>query len=274
MRRAVTLSGVGLFTGEKVSIRLSPAEEGVGVVFKRKDLPGRPLLPAKLEYVKGTPRCTIIGNDGVFVQTVEHLLSAIKAYGIDNVLIEIDGPEVPIFDGSSAAFVEAIANSGVSEQGEEKVLKRLSAPVYWSQGDIHLVALPSDEYRICYSLNYPKSTILRSQYYSVVVNEQSFKTEIAESRTFCFYEEIAPLLEKGLIKGGGLENAVIIKEDRVINPEGVRYPDEMVRHKILDLIGDLSLIEPFVAHIIAIRSGHTSNVAFAKVLLNNLEMGA
>ena len=273
LKASIHLAGNALFTGKHVHLNIHPAAPGFGIVFQRIDLPGRPQLPAKLEYVQATPRCTILGNQGVVIQTVEHLLSALHACGVDNALIEIDGAELPIFDGSAKEFVEQIEAVGVCEQDEPKAVYRLTSPISWSQGDVHLIALPSDEYRITYTLFYPHSSIVGTQYYSVQVNEDSFKKEVAPCRTFCIYEEVAPLVEKGLIKGGGLENAVIIKDDQVANPGGLRFPDEMVRHKILDVIGDLSLMGfSFLAHIIAIRSGHSSNVAFAKQLVTKMEI--
>ena len=273
LQNPISLQGIGLFSGEYVTVRLSPAKSNMGIAFQRTDLPQQPILPARLEYVQGTPRCTILGSNGIYIQTVEHILAALRAYEIDNLLIEISGSEVPVYDGSSAAFVKAIEESGICEQDEPKQFFQLKSPLFWSEGDTHIVALPSEEYRISYTLHYPHSKILGSQFYSVLVNQETFKTEIAPCRTFSLFEEIAPLMEKGLIKGGSLENALIIKNDQVVNPEGVRFPDEMVRHKILDIIGDLSLIEYyFSAHIIAIRSGHTSNNAFAKELLNHIKM--
>ncbi|MBS0652791.1 MAG: UDP-3-O-[3-hydroxymyristoyl] N-acetylglucosamine deacetylase [Verrucomicrobia bacterium] len=273
LKESVSADGIGVFTGEKVSIRICPAEKDAGIIFQRVDLPNKPILPAKLEFVQGTPRCTVIGDKGVSVQTVEHILAAFKAYGIDNALIEISGSEVPIFDGSSLRFVELIEEAGVAELENKKNVYFVDAPIFWSQGDIHIIALPSHEYRISYTLHYPHSQFIGSQFYSVVVDQEHFKKEIAPCRTFSIYEEIAPMIEKGLVKGGSLENAVIIKENAVANPEGLRFSDEMVRHKVLDLIGDLSLVPvPFLAHIIAIRSGHASNNAFAKELFNHIKM--
>lgn len=215
----------------------------------------------------------MIGGQGVLVQTVEHLLSALKAHQIDNALIEISGSEVPILDGSAEGFVEMIDRAGVVIQNEERASGKLEKPVYWSQGETHLVAIPSDSYQISYTLHYPHSSFIGSQYYSFVVDEEGFKQEIASSRTFSLYEEIAPMIEKGLLKGGSLANAVLIKDNALVNPEGLRYKDEMVRHKILDLIGDLSLIAvSFQAHIIAIRSGHASNIAFAKEVAKQIKM--
>ncbi len=276
LRSSVSISGFGLFTAAKATLTIHPAEPSTGIIIQRKDLPGNPKLIADLHHVVGTPRCTILGNQQFTIHTVEHVLSAINAMGIDNALLEISGPEIPIMDGSSEPFVEAILKAGIEELDKEKKMAFLESPVSWSQGEVHLVAIPSTEFRISYTLHFPESTILHSQYLSVEVTPENFVENIAAGRTFCFYEEIAPFIENGLIKGGGLDNAVIIKNDVVINPDGIRFKDkdEMVRHKILDLIGDLSLIpESFNAHIIAIRSGHASNIAFARELLNHLKYG-
>jgi UDP-3-O-[3-hydroxymyristoyl] N-acetylglucosamine deacetylase len=270
--RSVSAVGIGLFSGEKVSIRFCPAAENSGVVFRRLDLPYQPYLPARSEYVQGTPRCTIIGKEKDVVQTVEHLLAALRAYEIDNLLIEISGAEVPIFDGSSGHFVKMIEEGGVYELEGVREVMRLKSPVFWSEGDIHLIALPSEEYRISYTLHYPHSKTIGTQFYTFSLEQERFKNEIASCRTFSIYEEIVPMIEKGLVKGGSLDNAVIIKGDEVVNPGGLHYPDEMVRHKVLDLIGDLSLVPPFMAHVIAIRSGHASNNAFAKQLFNHIKM--
>ncbi len=270
--RPITFSGEGLFTGQPIDLVLYPAPAGHGIIFKRQDCPGSAPLRATLDAVKATPRCTILGNDQIQVQTVEHLLSALRAFHIDNALITLTGPEVPIADGSALPFVEMIKEAGVDDLGLEREVKTLSAPLFFSQEDTHLIALPAQEFRVSYTLHYPQSPLIRSQFYSFVVDEEGFEKEIAPCRTFCLYEEIAPLVEKGILKGGGLDSAVVIAEDRVLNPDGLRFNDEMVRHKILDLIGDLSLMETsFMAHIFAIRSGHSANVAFARLLLNQIK---
>ena len=216
-----------------------------------------------------------MGNRDCEVQTVEHILSALKAFDLDNVIIEIDGPEVPSCDGSATPFVELIEQAGVLSQSATKKVHRIESPVFWSKGDVHLVALPAEEFRISYTLNYPDNEFLKSQFYTIHVNEETYKQEIASARTFSLYEEVVPLIEKGNIKGGRLDNALIIKGSKILNPEGMRFQDgyEMVRHKILDLIGDLSLVgHSFLAHVIAIRSGHFSNTSFAKELVNNLKL--
>ncbi len=271
LRRSISYSGDGLFTGKPIELVIHPAPAGHGIVFERLDCPGSSPIRARLESVKSTPRCTILGNDQAQVQTVEHLLSALRASYIDNALITITGPEVPIADGSALPFVEMIKNGGIEELREFRKPKMLTAPVFFSQDDIHLIALPAQEFRISYTLHYPHSPLIGTQFYSFALDEESYEKEIAPSRTFCLYEDIAPMVEKGLLKGGGLESGVVVAEDRILNPEGLRFPDEMARHKILDLIGDLSLLEfPILAHILAIRSGHATNIAFAKVLFNQL----
>lgn len=270
LKTSASVSGVGLFTGAKTTLTLKPAPEGTGIIFQRMDLPSKPTLAASVENVLETPRCTILGTSEFQIQTVEHILSALKAFDLDNVMIEIDGGEIPSCDGSALPFVEMIEKVGVLSQVATKKVHYLEAPIFWSKGDVQLVALPAEEFRISYTLSYPNSELLKSQFYTVHVNEETYKQEIAPARTFSLYEEVVPLIEKGNIKGGRLDNAVIIKGDSILNPEGVRYRDEMVRHKILDLIGDLSLVGGcFHAHVIAIRSGHFSNTSFARELVNN-----
>lgn len=273
LRKSTSINGIGLFTGAKTQLTMRPAPEGTGIVFQRVDLPSKPTLVAHVENVLETPRCTILGNSEVQIQTVEHILSALKAYDLDNLIIEIDGPEIPSCDGSALPFVDMIRKAGVLSQTTTKKVYHLDTPIFWSKGDVHLVALPAEDFRISYTLNYPNSELLKSQFYTVHVNEETYKQEIAPARTFALYEEVVPLIEKGNIKGGRLDNAVIIKGDSILNPEGVRYRDEMVRHKILDLIGDLSLVgDSFHAHVIAIRSGHFSNTSFARELVNNFKL--
>jgi UDP-3-O-[3-hydroxymyristoyl] N-acetylglucosamine deacetylase len=271
LRRSISTSGKGLFTGVTIELTISPASSGSGIWFKRLDCPNAEPLKASLEAVKSTPRCTILGNEEIQVQTVEHILSALRAFHIDNAIITLSGPEVPIGDGSALPFVEMIKEAGIQELSCRREYFTITEPVFLSQNDIHLVALPAQEFRISYTLHYPFSPLIQSQYYSFALDEEAYEKEIAPSRTFCLYEEIAPLMEKGLVKGGGLDSAVVIAEDRILNPEGLRFANEMVRHKILDLLGDLSLMQtPILAHILAVRSGHSTNVAFARLLSNQV----
>lgn len=273
LSKEVARKGIGLFTGVSSELKFIPAPAGHGIVFQRVDLKDCPLLPGQLKNVQGTPRCTILGCGDASIQTVEHVLAALAAYGIDNLLIQLDGPEIPVFDGSSLEFVQMIEEAGVAPLDQQIPVYQLLRPVYWSQGDIHIVALPSEEYKISYTLHYPQSQLLHSQFFTVQVNADRFKREVAPCRTFSLYEEILPFIERGLLKGGSLDNAVIVKDDKVMNPEGLRFANEMARHKALDMIGDLSLIGvPFLAHVIAIRSGHYANNAFAKELLNHIQL--
>lgn len=267
-------AGEGLFTGEKVSIRICPAPPNTGIVFDRVDLPEKPSIPAHLDFVRETPRCTSLANQKGSVMMVEHLLSALYSYGIDNARIEVDGPEIPAGDGSALTFVNILEKAGIAQQEEQRRFIRISQPIFWSEGDIHLVALPSSEFHVSYTLHYPHSALLKSQYYSLSLKPERYREEIAMCRTFSLYEEIIPYIEKGIIKGGGLQNALVIRDDQILNPEGARFPDEMVRHKILDLIGDLSLVGfRIIAHVIAVRSGHSSNVAFAKMISKTFNEG-
>jgi UDP-3-O-[3-hydroxymyristoyl] N-acetylglucosamine deacetylase len=273
LAKEISVEGIGLFTGERVALRLIPAEENSGVLFQRIDLPQKNVIPAVVQNVISSSRCTIIKKEEASVQTIEHLMAALAALEVDNVLIEVSGLEVPIFDGSSAPFVELIKNAGIVLQDAETPIFTLSRPLYFSQKDVQMVALPSEEYRVSYTLHYPQSPFLRSQFYSSCISAEIFSAEIAPSRTFSLYEEVMPLLEKGFIKGGSLENGVIVKGNEVLNPEGVRFPDEMVRHKVLDLVGDLALVgHAFRTHIIAIRSGHAANHALANELYKQIKM--
>lgn len=274
LESAISISGIGLFTGEKVSVNLCPAPVNTGIIFQRIDLPGKPEIPARLSFVREAPRCTRLGSEKGSVMMVEHLLSALFSLGIDNVRIEVEGSEIPAGDGSAQHFVDLIERAHTKVLEAPRSYISIAAPLFWSEGDVHLIALPSSEFRLSYTLHYPQSPILRSQYFSFSMDPEQFKKEIAPCRTFSLYEEILPFIEKGWIKGGGLENALVIKGDQILNPEGARFPDEMVRHKVLDLIGDLALIgTPILAHVIAVRSGHASNVAFAKILSKTANLG-
>lgn len=264
-QREASLSGVGLFTGADVSITLLPAAPNSGLRFEREGLE----IPALLTSVREAQRHTRLTVGLGSVQQVEHLLSALYAYGIENATIRVQGPEMPIGDGSALPFIDLMERAGVCEQECPSDPLRVQQPIFWSSGDVHLVALPCEIFRVSYTAHHARSTAFRTQYYSCQVTPEIYKAEIAPSRTFSFYEEIAPFLEKGLLRGATLESGLLIREDRVASPEGLRFPEELARHKILDLIGDLALIgRPLLAHVISIRSGHASNAAFAALLQN------
>lgn len=268
IQREVHTAGIGLFTGEDVSLRILPAPPHTGIVFQRIDLPKKPELKAHLSFVRETPRCTRLSDGFTSIHMVEHLLAALSGMDIDNAYILVQGPEIVAGDGSAKLFVDLLEQAGREEQAVSRKICKISRPIYWSEADVHLVALPADEFKVSYTLHYPQSSWIGSQFYTFLVNPESFKTDIAPCRTFSLYEEILPLIEKAMIKGGGLDNALVIKGNSVMNPEGARFPDEPVRHKVLDLMGDMKLLGPIEGHIIAIRSGHSSNIAFAKHIAN------
>lgn len=271
LKKSISYSGLGVHTGERVTMRFSPAKEGTGIIFKRIDLPNSPEIPATLEYVCDTLRSTTLGIDKVRIHTVEHVLAAVRAFNIDNLYIEVSNIEPPIGNGSSDTFVQMIDEAEIEEQHATIPVFKIKTPVYYSDGEIHLVALPYDGYRISYTLHYPNCSVLEAQFYSFLLSTQSFRHEIASCRTFCRYDELSHLMDRGLIKGGSLDNAVVIKDDVVFSKEGLHFPNEMSRHKILDVIGDLSLVGlPFEGHIIAIRSGHASNYALSKAIYNHI----
>ena len=242
-----------------------PAPENTGIVFRRVDIPGSPCITASVENVCATPRSTNLGVGEVSICTVEHVLAALNAFGIDNLYIDIDGVEIPAGGGNSQAFVEMIEKAKIEPQDAECLCHKIKEPIYFSQEGSHLVALPSEEFRLSCVIDYPNVPIIGAQHFSLVIDAGSFKNELAPCRTFCLYEEIKPLIDKGLIKGGTLDNAVVAKGDTILNDGKLKFPNEMVRHKILDLVGDLSLVGfRFCAHVIAIKSGHRVNVALAK----------
>lgn len=271
LKSSSSFSGIGVHTGEVVTMHLKPAAEGTGIIFKRIDQPGAPEIPAALEYVCDTLRCTTIGIGSLKIHTIEHVMAALKANHIDNLIIEIDGIEPPVGNGSSDVFVEMIENAGIVEQKATTPIMKLQEPIHWSEGDIHLVAIPHDGYKISYTLNYPDVPALKAQFHSVQITSDSFKADLAPCRTFSLYKEISFLMDKGLIKGASLSNGIAIDNDVIYSKEGLFFHNEPVRHKILDMVGDFGLIGfDFEAHLIAIRGGHTSNYSLAKKIYDSL----
>lgn len=271
LKKSVSFSGIGIHTGQVVEMRFVPAEEGSGVVFKRVDLPHQPHIAASLSQVCDTSRSTTIGSGRVLVHTIEHVMAAIRGMGVDNLCVELSNVEPPVGNGSSDLFVEMIEDAEVVEQSKPFPFFKVEEPVYFSDGEIAICALPYDGYKISYTLNYPGSPLLKCQFYSSDITPSIFKHEIAPCRTFSLYEEVSALIDAGLIKGGSLDNAVIIKEEAVFSKGGLFFPDEMVRHKVLDMIGDIGLVGcDLHAHLIAIRAGHASNFAFAKKLWSQI----
>ena len=264
LKRKISVEGASLFSGEKSSVILVPSPENSGIFFKTSK--GR--VEALAENVKRTLRCTCLEKKELKVSMVEHLLAALYAFGITNLEIEVEGQEIPILDGSAKGWVDLIEQAGTCEQTAKRETLKIESPIFLTQDDVQLIALPCGGFKISYLFHHPRLNP-PSQFLSLTPFD-SFGLDIAPARTFSIYEEIEPFLNQGLIKGGSLDSAILIKENKVLNPEGLRFSDEFVRHKILDLIGDLSLSgKAIVGHIIALRSGHASNVAFVKKLLQN-----
>ncbi|ANH78454.1 UDP-3-O-acyl-N-acetylglucosamine deacetylase [Candidatus Chlamydia sanziniae] len=272
LKREVCYSGVGIHFGKSASLTLQPAQANTGIIFRRFDVSGKQQdVPALLSHVYDTGRSTTLSEGPVIVATVEHLLAALRSSNIDNAIIQCSEEEIPIGDGSSNIFMDLIDEAGICEQKEQVSIARLSCPVYYQAQDIFLAAFPFDKLKISYTLHYPQSPTIGTQYRSLIITEESFRKEIAPCRTFALYNELCWLMNKGLIGGGCLENAVVFKDDGIISRGQLRFSDEPVRHKILDLIGDLSLVgQPFVAHVLAVGSGHASNIALGKKILEVL----
>ncbi len=266
-----SFSGIGLHTGNLTTITFKPAPPDSGVTFYRTDLPGRPAIRADIDHVIDVSRGTTIGVNGAEVHTVEHVLAAVVGMGIDNLAIELDGNETPVGDGSSLPFTTALKKADIVEQEVDRKYIRVDEPVYYRQDDVTLSVLPADELRVTMTIAYDHVAI-GTQYASFTITPATFEKEIASARTFCFLREVKMLQEQGLIKGGNLENAVVIGDEAILN-EDLRYPDEFVRHKVLDLLGDLFLLgRPLKGHVIGVKSGHAMHVKFSqqikKALLN------
>lgn len=291
VKSQVKVTGVGLHTGINATMKFQPAKPNHGIKFQRIDLEGQPVVDADVDNVVDLSRSTTIEANGARVNTVEHVLAAFVGLEIDNVLIQLDGPEPPIMDGSSQQFIDAILEVGLEEQNAQRNFFEIPESVIYKNEDqeVEIVALPLDDYRMTVMIDY-KSPVLGSQHASLN-NIADFKKNISNCRTFCFLHEVEELHKKNLIKGGDLDNAIVIvnrkvkdgeldyltkllgkskveaKEEGILNNMKLRYPNEPARHKLLDLMGDLALVgRPIKAQILAARPGHAANVAFAKKL--------
>ncbi|MDA8085175.1 MAG: UDP-3-O-acyl-N-acetylglucosamine deacetylase [Nitrospiraceae bacterium] len=265
VKEEISVEGVGLHTGTRSVMKLKPAPGGTGIVFyiKGKDV----AINANAKAVCDTAFATTLGADGMRVKTVEHLLAALAGLGIDNLFIEIDGPEVPIMDGSSKRFVDSIIGAGITSQSAQRPHLKIVKPFFFKDADAEITAMPDDGMRITYRIFYPHR-LLGFQEMTFEFDEDSFAREIAPARTFGFLKDVQRLKSNGLAKGGSLENAIILSDTGVVNSSGLRFKDEFLRHKLLDFIGDLSLAgSPVEGHLIASRTGHTSNLKFVNALL-------
>ena len=269
--RAVTCSGIGIHTGEQACLTFKPAEIDTGIQFIRSDIEGGPRIQAVIDNVDSINRATVLGNGEVKVHTVEHVMAAVSGLGIDNLLIEVDGVEVPAADGSSSVFVNILDKAGIVEQDAPRRIAVLTEPLNYEENGIQFLLLPSKSLKISFHIEYP-NPIVGCQFDSMEINADTFREHIAEARTFAFYEDVEQLKKDGLIKGGSPDNAVVIDGDKFLNSEPLRSPKELVRHKILDLLGDLCLLGvPLRAHVISSKSGHPSNINLVRMLREHLK---
>ncbi|MCE5335295.1 MAG: UDP-3-O-acyl-N-acetylglucosamine deacetylase [Desulfobacteraceae bacterium] len=265
--RDVWCSGVGLHSGLNVSMRLRPAPPGYGVRFRRMDIPEAPTISAHFHNVVDTFQATTIGFDGVVVSTIEHLMAAFYGSGVNNALVELDGPEVPILDGSAAPYLKLIERANLREQHAVRNHLIIRRPVTVSDGDSYIKATPCNRFRVRYFIDY-SHPLVGKQERSWTFESGTFGTEIAQARTFGFLKDVRKLQTMGLIQGGSLANAVVFTEEDLLNEDGFRYADECVRHKILDFIGDLALTGMSVLGFFEVRkAGHALHSRFLHQLM-------
>lgn len=270
VRGTVTLSGVGLQTGKAVAMTLKPSPAGSGINFIRTDLPNKPLLNIQSLDLEGGlfnfARRTTLGAGPLQIQTTEHFLAALSGLSIDNIVIELDNEELPGLDGSAKDFVSFIKSAGFSEQDKPRIALEIHEKVRCeAAGGSSLEIIPADSFKVSYTLDYP-DPVLGRQFLSVVVTEETFEKDIAPARTFCLEREAKALLAMGLGKGANYDNTLVMGRSGPVNT-ALRFPDEPVRHKILDLIGDLYLLgKPVKGHVVAVKSGHKLNMELVKKL--------
>jgi len=259
---AVSCSGVGVHSGKTVNLTIKPAPVNHGIRFVRVDLPGQPGVSAHFNNVVDTSLATVIGAEGCIVSTVEHLMAGLTGMSIDNAIVEVDAYELPIMDGSAGPFTQLIKSAGTCRQEGLKCYFQVNKPICLCQDGKSVTVYPANEFRITCTIAYDHP-LIGTQTCDFVIGPDTFENEICSARTFGFLHEVELMKRYGLARGGSLDNAVVIDGDRVLNAGGLRYPDEFVRHKILDCIGDLSLIGmPIKGHVVANKSGHAFNHAF------------
>ncbi len=295
IQKTTSIEGVGLHTGKNVKLTFLPAKANYGIIFKRSDIEGSPSIPADIDYVFDTSRGTSLKKDSIEVHTVEHVLAAIIGLGIDNLIIELNNPEIPILDGSSKFYTEALLSAGIIEQDAEKKYLKITEPIrYFNQEkEVEMIAIPSEDFQVTTMIDY-RTKVLGSQNAKLETLDD-FNTEVAPCRTFVFLHELEYLLNNNLIKGGNLDNAIVfvnkviseeelsrlaklfnqpevkVLEEGILNNVDLYFQNEPARHKMLDVIGDLALIgQPIQGQIIANRPGHKTNIAFAKQIRKTL----
>ncbi|MAE30917.1 MAG: 3-hydroxyacyl-[acyl-carrier-protein] dehydratase FabZ [Verrucomicrobiales bacterium] len=270
LAKPASFSGIGLHSGNKVEMTLLPAPPNSGITFRRVDLDSRAEIPAQVGNVAETDRSTTISKGNTKVQTVEHVLAALYGFGITNAVVELNASEPPVADGSARQFCKMIHASGIEAQAERVEPITVTEPIEYTHNGTVISAFPHDGFKVTCTSSDKGGRF--TQFFSVELTPESWESEIAQARTFCFYEEIEYLIKNGLIRGGSLENAIVIRDDAVLTTEPMRYREEFVRHKILDIIGDLSLVgSPVHGHIVAVKPGHAANCGLARRILQQAQ---
>jgi len=265
LRRQISCAGIGLHSGNKVTLSLKPAAADTGIRFRRSDLGGQE-VPAAISHVGGINHATGLSRDAVRVDTVEHLLAAFMSLGVDNAIVELNSPEVPIMDGSAAPFIYLIQEAGIKSLQAPRQYLKVLRPISISRGNKRIALYPSDYFKVTYSIAFDHP-LLRHQARTIRLSGESFIEEIAPARTFGFLEEVEMMRKQGLALGGSLENAIVIGDTGILN-NALRFDDEFVRHKILDVIGDMALLGyPLIGHLVAHRGGHALHAEFAARVL-------
>ena len=265
-----SFSGIGLHSGNRVNMTFLPAPPNSGVRFRRLDLDGQPEVEARVENVAETTRSTTLARGNIKIHTVEHVLAALAGCGVDNAIIELDGNEPPIADGSAREFCRMIQTADVVPQEKEREPYAVTEPIEMELGETLMTLFPGEGLKITCTSADKQGRF--TQFYSTEITPKTWERELSQARTFCFYEEIEYLIKNGLIRGGSLENAVVIREDAVLTTEPLRYPEEFVRHKMLDIVGDLSLLgRPIEGHVFAVKPSHTANCELVRRIVEQIE---
>ncbi len=273
LKRSVSCCGVGLHTGRTVNLTIRPAPANTGIRFIRSDLAGRPVIPARMDRVVDTTLATTIGDGATRISTTEHLLAALRGSGIDNAEVDLDSHEVPIMDGSAGPFVYLLRRGGRRKQRALRNILRITRPISYQDGDKSIRIEPYDGFKVTGRIDFGDE-LISEQVYSIEVTRERFCREIARARTFGFVEQVENLWQNGLALGGTLNNVIAIHWDRrsILNEDGLRFDDEFIRHKVLDLIGDMALLgSPILGHVIADRSGHSLHLGLMKAIAANAD---
>ncbi|MCL5098110.1 MAG: UDP-3-O-acyl-N-acetylglucosamine deacetylase, partial [Candidatus Omnitrophica bacterium] len=269
IRQPARLAGIGLHSGNRVEMGFLPAPPNTGIRFRRVDLEGKPEIEARIDNVVETNRSTTLSKGNVKIHTVEHVLASLTGCGVDNAVVELDASEPPIMDGSAREYSKVIKAAGIVPQTEKREPFQVNTPMQIQSGDSFFSVFPCAEFKISCVSSDKRNRF--TQFFSLEITPENWERELADARTFCFFEEIEALIKNGLIRGGSLENAVVIRDDAVLTTEPLRYPEEFVRHKILDMLGDLSLLgSPLQAHVMAIKPSHTANCDLTRQLLSQM----